>query len=269
MDLLPVSNTGTVKTASHARWINALREQEDHDVDNKEVIVECPRSYDVVFRKGQFYKSNPGNMYFRELIESNNDEHSKGMNTEKYRITWRTMKEIEDRNGRFLEWSKPREMWILCTDRDKIRGKVATCYKKYNRSMIELQKQYYANEKIPVHTKTLITKEKHQVREVNQNQQIRNIPPPNRSSDNASVNGAVTNHVVGDDFLKDNNEVGLRKHNSSIQFTLNSKRQKTALLCGFSSDECTGSSDGIASSFGNDDSCFGKSFFSTCYRDKK
>ena len=258
VDLLPVSHTGMVKTANHARWINVLREQEN-DLDDKEVvIVECPRSYDVVFRKGQFYKANPGNMHFRELIEQTEEEHSKAINKEKYQITWRIMKEIEDRNGRFLEWSNPRQTWIFLSDRGKIRSKVAACYKQYNRLMTKRGN----GKRIPVHTKTLITKEKLQAREVNQNQQIRNIPP-NRSSDNATVNGVVTNEVVSGDFLKDNIEVGRRKHDSSLQCTFNSKRRKTALFGGFSSNECTGSNDGSASCFGGDDSCFGKLFFRT------
>ena len=244
VDLLPVSITGKVKTVNHSRWVSALRQKTardyDCDYDEKEVIVECPRSNDVIFRKGPTHKTNPGNMYYRELIESTNYEHSKAERKEKCLITWRTMKEIEDRNGRFLEWSISRQLWIVYTDRCKIRIKVAACYKQYNRSIIQLLEQH-ANRKILVHANTLSTEENDQVREGNQNQQeSRNVKEQNGSSADASVNGAT--------------EVRHLKHNYSPEYTYDSKRRKTVLFCGFISNGDTGSNDG-------DDSCFGTSYF--------
>lgn len=145
--LLPLSNTGTVKTNNHSRWINALRfkaerrhyleQQQQHNMkdsdDEEEEIVDCPGSHDVIFRKGPTYKNNPGNMYFRESIEQTHEAHMKATRKTKCLITWNVVKDIESRNGRFLDWSKTREMWVVARDREKIRTKVAACYKRYNR----------------------------------------------------------------------------------------------------------------------------------------
>ena len=250
VEMLPIGNSGTVKTTNQSRWVSALRakmddREQDDDGDGNdetETIVECPRLSDVIFRKGPTHKNNPGNMHYRELIQSTNDEHAKAGRKKKYQITWRTVKEIEERNGRFLEWSKTREMWTVCTDREKIRIKVAACYKQYNRSIIRLVEQH-ANRKKTVHASTLSTEENDQVREGNQNQQeSRNVKEQNGSSADASVNGAT--------------EVRHLKHNYSPEYTYDSKRRKTVLFCGFISNGDTGSNDG-------DDSCFGHVFFPT------
>eukprot|EP00536_Pseudo-nitzschia_multiseries_P012956 jgi/Psemu1/210187/e_gw1.525.21.1 len=181
--LLPLSNTGTVKTSIHSRWINALkakleREQrqqkqqqrrqqqqqhgynyglnhhhhqsdttttttDDDDDDDAlpEEIVDCPRSKDVIFRKGPACKNNPGNMYFRELIQATHAEHTRGSRKVKCRITWQIMGQIEAQNGRFLDWCPSRELWVVARDREKIRTKVAACCKQYNRSVLALQEQ--------------------------------------------------------------------------------------------------------------------------------
>jgi hypothetical protein len=165
--LLPLSNTGTVKTANHSRWINALRAKADRELwrlhnenyhyhgnnnssnsnnnnpEDEEEIVDCPGSRDVIFRKGPTYKNNPGNMYFRELIEATHKEHTKASRKGKCRITWNILNEIEAQGGRFLDWSMSREMWVVAKDREKIRKKVAACYKQYNRTVLifNLQQQ--------------------------------------------------------------------------------------------------------------------------------
>lgn len=146
--LLPISHTGTVKTANHSRWVNALRannkrkeKQQQQNQEEEEEILDCPGSYDVIFRKGQTYKNNPGNMYFRELIELTHDQHLKGSNKEKFQITWFIVTKIEDRNGRFLDWSTSRNMWVVNKDREKVRIKVAACYKQYAKTVLAVQER--------------------------------------------------------------------------------------------------------------------------------
>ena len=93
-DMLPLSYTGTVKTATHSRWINAVRANMDREQDGdekEEEIVECPRTHDVVFRKGttySTYKIIPGNMYYRELIERTNCQHSTAKRKEKVKVVF-------------------------------------------------------------------------------------------------------------------------------------------------------------------------------------
>ena len=104
-------------------------------------MVDCPGSRDVVFRKGPTYLNNPGNMFFRGLIESTHDSHTRGTRKEKCTITWTIVREIEANNGRFLDWSQSRKMWVVATDREKIRKKVAACYKQYKRTVSTFQQQ--------------------------------------------------------------------------------------------------------------------------------
>lgn len=136
-DLIPISSTGKVKTATHSSWVNGQRVKMRNN-DDKE-IVDCPRSVDVVFKQGPAYKNNPGNMIFRELIQLYSDEHLQGSKNEKYRITMNILQEIENRHGRFLEWSKEESVWIVGKDRNKVRVKIAASLKQYNRQRKESQ----------------------------------------------------------------------------------------------------------------------------------
>ena len=135
VDLLPVSSTRKVKVSNQFSWVNVQRAKLlIDDTENGEEIVECPRSADVVFKKGPSYRNNPGNLLFRRLIEQYGDSHLKSVEKDKkYQITLRIVEAIEEVNGRFLEWCKPRKMWLIMKDRNKIRSKVASSIKQYNR----------------------------------------------------------------------------------------------------------------------------------------
>ena len=112
--------------------------------DEEEEIVECPRTHDVVFRKGttySTYKIIPGNMYYRELIASASDQHMKAKKKEKCEITRCIMEKILEGNGRCLEWSKSKDLWIVVTDRDEIRKKIAAGFKYYKHLALALQKR--------------------------------------------------------------------------------------------------------------------------------
>mmetsp|Transcript_5944 Transcript_5944/g.14759 ORF Transcript_5944/g.14759 Transcript_5944/m.14759 type:complete len:303 (+) Transcript_5944:675-1583(+) len=80
-------------------------------------------------------------MYFRELIEATHDEHTKASRKGKCQITWQVVRDIEAQNGRFLEWCPKRELWVVIRDREKIRTKVAHCYKQFHRSVTMQREQ--------------------------------------------------------------------------------------------------------------------------------
>ena len=132
-----VSNVSEVKTANHSSWMNVQRAKLFEEKMTDEEIVECPRSEDVIFKKGPGYRNNPGNLYYRALVEAAGDEHQKAENEEKYQVTLRIIEKIEKINGRFLDWSKARKMWIVNEDRSKIHSKVASTIKQYNRQRAE------------------------------------------------------------------------------------------------------------------------------------
>jgi len=99
-----------------------------------ERFVECPRSFDVIFRKGKSYGHHLGNsVFFKNLMESTFCEYrSYTTQHEKVQLTWRVVHEVvERRKGRFLDWDRSHNMWIHIIDRQKMREKVAQSYKVY------------------------------------------------------------------------------------------------------------------------------------------
>mmetsp|Transcript_12545 Transcript_12545/g.26405 ORF Transcript_12545/g.26405 Transcript_12545/m.26405 type:complete len:541 (+) Transcript_12545:151-1773(+) len=228
-DLIPISSTGKVKTATQSSWVNGQRVKMRNN-DDKE-IVDCPRSLDVVFKQGPAYKNNPGNMYFRELIQMYSDEHLQGSKDEKYRITLSILQEVENRNGRFLEWSKAEGVWVVGKDRNKVRVKIAASLKQYNRQRKESQQ-----------LKTTIENAASLV------------------ADNISTASTLTSHE------RSKQDENLKRYYSSepVYFT---KRQKTKTICSHgsnsSADEDTTVTDVDMTCGFDDSSCFGKAFYPT------
>jgi len=105
-------------------------------------IVDCPRSNDIIFRKDKNYFNTSGNVYFRQLIEATNTEHSKlEKRTDKVAMTWRIYQQMEQErqgpgtvNTRFLDRDRKYNIWFIQKDRNIIREKIATTYREYNRS---------------------------------------------------------------------------------------------------------------------------------------
>jgi len=137
--LMPISSTGTLKFDNHRALLNVartkmmmMRPEGCCDVE----IVECPRFQDVVIRKGLASRYNPGNTFYRLLLENYSLEHSKGDNIKKAKITMLVMKEIESQNGRFLKWLKWEQMYVVYTDRDQVRKVIAAAFRQYNRQRV-------------------------------------------------------------------------------------------------------------------------------------
>jgi len=260
--LIPLSNTGTVKTSNHSRWINALRskaDREQHKLNNEyysqngvavkknaneEDFVDCPGSKDVIFRKGPTYKNNPGNMYFRELIEETSARHAKAPRKEKCRITWNIVKEIEARNGRFLDWSKTREMWVVAKDREKIRKKVAACYKQYNRTVLIAQQQQQRKNATTTVTDSEPETHNEQQDSKQQSSRIQDSLEEFGSSDSVSKTAAIATTILD----PKENESNIRKIDRKLReyyslppgLLTSTKRRKTySLFCG--GGYCSGS----------------------------
>eukprot|EP00531_Pseudo-nitzschia_arenysensis_P020497 CAMPEP_0116138764 /NCGR_PEP_ID=MMETSP0329-20121206/12951_1 /TAXON_ID=697910 /ORGANISM="Pseudo-nitzschia arenysensis, Strain B593" /LENGTH=318 /DNA_ID=CAMNT_0003633759 /DNA_START=244 /DNA_END=1197 /DNA_ORIENTATION=- len=144
-DSLPLTHTMAIKRQSHTQWI-ALRKriERNFSVDGKKTnskalpidpndLVECPRSYDVIIGKAK-YKNNPGNVFYRSLIEATHDEHIASSKREKVELTWRIVRQMEERKGRFLEMNKSVKAFVDIKDRNVMRQKVAQSYKEYKRN---------------------------------------------------------------------------------------------------------------------------------------
>lgn len=231
-DLLPISCTGKVKTANHSAFLNVQRAKLKRRNDEEE-IVECPRSEDVVFKKGPGYRNNPGNVYFRSLIEKYGEEHHVADKEEKYQITLRVLEAVEKINGRFLEWNKKRKLWLASKDRNKIRTKVASSIKQYNRQRRQQEEQLQSS--------------------------IANAASIESSFGNVSDSGDSSDP-------NNNTKRGLSKEYSL--YYEGTKRRKLVNLCETSSGEfCLSPNTDLFGSHtagsAEDQFCFGRSFFPT------
>ena len=149
IDSLPLTHTMAIKRQNHAQWI-ALRKIVEKEANSSEDgisngkkktpvafdpndLVECPGSYDVIIGKAK-YQNNPGNVFYRSLIEATHDEHISSSKREKVELTWRIVRQMEERNGRFLEMNKSLKAWVRIKDRNVMRQKVAQSFKEYKRN---------------------------------------------------------------------------------------------------------------------------------------
>lgn len=100
------------------------------------IVVECPRSYDVMIGKAKVCANNPGNGYYSSLIEASHEEHDALVHAkDKVAMTWRILLHItEERNGCFLDWNKSLNSWVVIQDKAVIRKKIANSFKEYKRS---------------------------------------------------------------------------------------------------------------------------------------
>lgn len=100
------------------------------------ILVECPRFYDVIIGKAKVCTNNPGNGFYSSLIEATHDEHDSLVHArDKVAMTWRILLHItEEKQGRFLDWNKSRNAWVVIQDKIVVRKKIANSYKEYKRS---------------------------------------------------------------------------------------------------------------------------------------
>jgi hypothetical protein len=131
VDLIPVTETGNVKTKHLAQWIKVRKAIESGSTH----IVECPSMNDVIIRFGKAYMSHPGTVMFRGIMESYYEEHSNAATKEeKVAITWKIVEAVESKGGRFLVWDKG-GWWTELKDRAQIRTKVAVSMKDHSKRM--------------------------------------------------------------------------------------------------------------------------------------
>jgi hypothetical protein len=143
VDLLPVTETGNVKTRNLVQWIRVRKVIEDggkkstedeSSVDENTSCIDIPGLNDVIFRYGKSYLSHPGNAMFRGLIESKYDDHNDRTTEAKVAATWWVVDEVLQRDGRFLAWDN-QGWWVQLKDRKDMRTKVAISFKEYKKKL--------------------------------------------------------------------------------------------------------------------------------------
>jgi len=133
-ELIPVTETGTVKSVHLKQWIKLrgyleqkarkqevmLQSSESDSAGDSAVIppmadiVECPGSKDVIFRRGKSMSYHYGNVKFQNLIESKIYEHTIDPETTLQRrvaIEKELIQQIRDDGGRFLKWETGECWW--------------------------------------------------------------------------------------------------------------------------------------------------------------
>ena len=148
-----------------------------------ERFVECPSSFDVIFRKGKSYGHHLGNsVFFKNLMESTFHEYrSYTTQHEKVQLTWRIVHEVvERRKGRFLDWDRSHNMWIHITDIQKMREKVAQSYKVYAKQQRRFSLASTTN------NTTSISSQQQQQQQHNQHQQSIFLNNTNNNNNNSN-----------------------------------------------------------------------------------
>lgn len=143
VDLMPLTDSGNVKTKNLAHWLKVRKVVEDSRGMGRNGVsgnffllnnIECPGLNDVIFRSGKNHMSHPGNVMFQGIIESRHDEHFAAHQDDKVVITWWVVEQVEAKGGRFLEWND-HGMWSQIIERGQIRSKVSSCFRTYRRKL--------------------------------------------------------------------------------------------------------------------------------------
>jgi hypothetical protein len=140
VDLLPVTETGNVKTKQLLQWIKVRKALESGNKSSPdEPIIECPFKHDIIIRFGKAYLSHPGTVMFRGILESFYEEHSNAASKdEKVAITWKIVEAVEQKGGRFLVWNNG-GWWVELKDRAQVRAKVAVSMKDHSKRIQALR----------------------------------------------------------------------------------------------------------------------------------
>lgn len=137
-EMIPVSDSGTIKTRNFLQWMETFKsiEKEPYGstittADGRNAI-DCPKSNDVLFHRGKSCQYHPGNVAFRGMLEAKKRQHLAANQTMKKEIAWAIMAEVERRKGRFLSWDKS-GWWVELNERTEVRHKVATSLRDFNK----------------------------------------------------------------------------------------------------------------------------------------
>lgn len=137
-EMIPVSESGTIKTRNFLQWMETFKSVE-HEPYGSSITtaggrqaVDCPGTNDVLFHRGKSCQYHPGNVAFRGMLESKKRQHLAANQTMKKEIAWEIMAEVERRKGRFLSWDKS-GWWVEFNDRTEVRHKVATSLRDFNK----------------------------------------------------------------------------------------------------------------------------------------
>ena len=152
--VLPITETNNVKMKNYNHWLKArlaienLEEDKRIKGDHTPIpLVEVPGSLDVVYKSGTASPHHPGNVNFKDLLESHCESFYQAIDgaSKKQAIVAEIVQAVEQKGGRFLEWSSDASCWMVMEDHVQIKVKV------YN-SLFYLHKQQNAKRNLQSNT---------------------------------------------------------------------------------------------------------------------
>jgi hypothetical protein len=128
-ELIPLTDTGNIKTLYLKQWIKLRKVLDDINENGDYIstlnsIIECPGSKDVVFRPGTSVLCHPGNVRFRNLLESITCPSIVRIKLTQADMAEKLIWDIEVSGGRFLKWDN-NGYWTEIRDKLQIRNKVS------------------------------------------------------------------------------------------------------------------------------------------------
>jgi len=158
-EIIPITDTGNVKTVFFRQWIKLrhLLESEFRPNDigtddagnslslknrsSSPTIVQFPGSNDVLYRTGTTTSFHSGNATFRQLIEYKFEEYETGLDVSIPMLADEVINEIQKKQrGRFLKWDT-HGYWTVLTDRSQINTKVTASIRDVKR-LKDAKKKY-------------------------------------------------------------------------------------------------------------------------------
>ena len=126
-------------------------------------LVDCPASFDVVFKPGSIVHAHPGNTQYRELLEQHLEAFQ--VQEKKQEVILSVINTVEQNGGRFLEWSPSMSCWSVVQDPQAVRTKVYS-------SFARMAKQLQAKRNLQVSTSSTFMFERQDGKK-----QKRDVPP--------------------------------------------------------------------------------------------
>ena len=129
---LPIKNSGSIKTQTQKKWI-AYRQMMEREDGKSLTEIFCPSSKDVLVVGGMHFYKYPGNIRYRELLESKIDDYVNAVTVgEKIRITTGVLDSIVASGGRFLVRDK--NGWWTAANEHSARTKVSNAFRDLHKA---------------------------------------------------------------------------------------------------------------------------------------
>lgn len=136
-DQLPIKSSELIKTQNHSTWVDYCVAKEAAFLNQQPFLgVYCPLPADVIAGRGPHASNHPGNIAYRELLESKLETYDAASGTEeKIYITLDVVLEIWAMGGRFLT-KDPHGDWLVpITDEETARMKVSVAFRDVRKTI--------------------------------------------------------------------------------------------------------------------------------------